>query len=119
MPRKKDAKVLGRCKCPGCGDEMAVLQNARDYLYSQCDACGCDQRNGKAVQRYLWENTHWLDGEPENRPRNVPESVPEKPVIEPDEPEKKQQNQQGKKLGGVGFLLVPLGVLAAIVIGAK
>ena len=123
MPRKKDAKVLGRCKCPGCGGEMAVLQNARDYLYSQCDSCGCDQRNGKAVQSYLWNNTHWLEGEPESRPRNVPGSAPEKPVHEPepkpDEPEKKQEKQDDKKRGGLAIVLVPLAILSAIALGVK
>lgn len=123
MPRKKDAKVLGRCKCPGCGGEMAVLQNARDYLYSQCDACGCDQRNGKAVQSYLWHNTKWIDGEPDKRPRNVPEDAQQKPVHEPEpepvEPEERTENQEDKKRGGLGIVLVPLAVLAAIAVGMK
>ena len=76
MPRKKDAVVLGHADCPTCDKKMAVLQNTRGYLYSRCDDCGADQRNGKAVQTRLWRNTNWI-GEPPTKPRNVPDDVPE------------------------------------------
>lgn len=123
MPRKKDAKVLGRCECPACGGTMAVLQNARQYLYTQCDKCGCDQRNGAEHQTWVWTNTRWLDGmKPDKPPRNLikePEKVPEpqpeaEPVPEPEEPEKEQPKQPEGTGGGWGWLLVPVGIIAAI-----
>lgn len=122
MPRKKDAKVIGRCPCKECGDTMSVLQNTRGYLYSQCPNCKTDQRNGPPVQTYLWENSTWIDGAPD-RPPGVKESAPEKPVHEPepkpDEPEKKQEKQDDKKRGGLAILLVPLAILSAIALGVK
>lgn len=121
MPRKKDAKVLGRCGCPSCGETMAVLQNTKDYLYTQCPSCGCDQRNGAKHQTDIWNRTEWIDGEPEKRPRNYIEASPEsepvqvqEPESEPVEPKKPQEKQSSKKSGGLAFLLVPAGILLAL-----
>lgn len=122
MPKKKDAKVLGRAEC-SCGKTMAVLQNVRWYLYTNCPECGCDQRNGAKHQTDLWNRTKWIDGEPENRPINYIESggeTPEKqPEPKPDEPEKPDPKQPVKKSKGWGFLLVPAGVLLAVALGGR
>lgn len=121
MPRKADAQVLGRCDCPECGDRMAVLQNAKNYLYSRCPKCGCDQRNGKPVQTYLWYKTAWIDGEPDVKPRNVPDDNPfikkesvQEPKGEPSEPEKSLKKQSSRKIPAAGLLLVPIGIILAI-----
>ena len=119
MPRKKDAVVLGRCPCETCGASMAILQNVRGNLYSRCPNCKTDQRTGPEVQAYKWHNTVWLNGEPEQRPRNVPEKQGGDSVHEPDEPEKTTEKQSDKKKAGIGLLLVPIGILAAVIIGVK
>jgi hypothetical protein len=134
MPRKKDAVVLGHCSCEGCGKRAAVFQNVRGYLYTRCDDCGADQRNGVAPQTYMWANSEWLGSAPK-RPRNVPEIEPEpvpvepvqKPVQEPvdvpiaQEPEKSgdwaPEAEGEKSEGGAGVYIVGavvLGLLGAL-----
>ena len=116
MPRKKDAKVIGRCECQQCGGTMAVLQNTRHYLYTQCGECGCDQRNGAKHQSYLWYNTRWLDGEPEHKPINL---IDKEPVPEPEAPvpgPKCTGSDEEDSGSGWGWLLVPFGILAALVL---
>jgi hypothetical protein len=130
MPRKKDAVVLGHCPCEGCGKRAAVFQNVRGYLYTRCDDCGADQRNGVKPQTYMWTNSEWLDSAPE-RPRNVPEIEPEpvpvEPVQEPvdvpiaPEPEKAgdwaPEGEEEKSEGGSGVFIVGavvLGLLGAL-----
>jgi len=98
---------------------MAILQKVRGNLYSRCPNCKTDQRTGPEVQAYKWHNTVWLNGEPEQRPRNVPEKQGGDSVHEPDEPEKTTEKQSDKKKEGIGLLLVPIGILAAVIIGVK
>jgi predicted nucleic acid-binding Zn ribbon protein len=130
MPRKKDAVVLGRCPCEGCGKRAAVFQNVRGYLYTRCDDCGADQRNGIKPQTYMWSNSEWIGNAPE-KPRNVPDVQPEpvpaepvqKPVHEPigDAPEIEGDWQPAgedeKSGGGSGVFIVGavvLGLLGAL-----
>lgn len=109
MPRKPSATAVARMDCltPGCGRRAAVFQNVRGYLYTRCDSCGADQRNGPAHQVRVWQHAEPIKGAEIRRPPNVEESagpigaaltgavpapvpvgvvpapVPEKPVHEP------------------------------------
>lgn len=105
MPRKNGATAVARMECltPGCGRRVAVFQNVRGYLYTRCDSCGADQRNGPAHQVRVWQHAEPIEGAEIRRPPNVEESagpigaaltgavpapvpvgvVPEKPVREP------------------------------------
>lgn len=72
MAKKSDPKpVLGYVQCPDCGERGSVHKaagNRSAYLYKRC-GCGCDQRNGPAVQSFLWYETEWL---PDLRPDSPP-----------------------------------------------
>ena len=143
MPRKQGAVAVGRMTCPGCGDRIPVFQNVKDYLYTRCANCGCDQRNGEAVQVAMWSAMEAIEGAEIRRPRNVPESVPmgaglvapkeaepaavpvgaepaTAPVQEPAKPQETPAaapvGAQQKKKGGIGFLVLGmLGLGAALI----
>lgn len=122
MPRKKDAVVLGYCQCgePGCTLKMSVYQNVKGYLYSRCDACGCNQKNGVIPQSYLWFNTEWKGGSQPARPRNVPESEPGDPIgtnepeNEPEEPENEPEHEP--ETTGKGPILAAVGGFLALTV---
>lgn len=113
---------LGDCICPTCEGEMGVYQAKRKgaHLYSRCDHCGLDQRIGKAVQQYLWDNTDWYDRVPtppanvdtekavkQTVTQSVKESVPDleksgalpdfDPLTEPTEPERSSEPKEKPK----------------------
>lgn len=76
--------VLGYIKCDDCGERGAVHQAKRGkgrYLYKRC-GCGCDQRNGKAVQTALYYGTDWIVEPIPPRPTNVDENT-RQPAKEP------------------------------------
>lgn len=83
--------VLGYTACEA-GKRASVHQTKRGkgrYLYTRCDCCGCDQRNGAAVQTRLYNTTQWL-GEPPEAPPNLilttenePKTTEKKAVVEP------------------------------------
>ena len=65
--------VLGYFECSDCGERGTVhaASGRRSQLYKRC-GCGCDQRNGKAVQTRLWFETEWIEGlKPDNAPSMV------------------------------------------------
>lgn len=77
--------VIGYIKCEA-GSRATVHQTKRGkgrFLYTRCDCCGCDQRNGAAVQTRIFNNAEWLNGAPEPPP-NLIALVP--PVVQPEEP---------------------------------
>lgn len=132
----KNNPVLGYIECSGCGDRCSVHQTTRGsgrFLYTRCGSCGVDQRTGAAVQSRLWYGAEWLDGAPSIPPPNLVE--PEKseaegpellgsepgaaddPEPEP-EPEKEPESEPEPESGssGLGWLLVAIGGLAAVVL---
>lgn len=64
--------VLGYFECGDCGGRGTVhaASGRRNQLYKRC-GCGCDQRNGKAVQTRLWLETEWLAGLKPDSPPSV------------------------------------------------
>lgn len=79
--------VIGYIKCES-GGRATVHQTKRGkgrYLYTRCECCGCDQRNGAAVQTRIFNNAEWLGDAPE-APPNLITLVP--PVVQPGEPSK-------------------------------
>lgn len=95
----KNNDVLGYITCEA-GGRASVHKTTRGkgrFFYTRCDCCGCDQRNGSAVQSRIYNQTQWLDEKPEpppgwmepSEPSNskVPDEI-EEPKIEPEnEPE--------------------------------
>lgn len=74
-------EVLGYITCEA-GGRATVHQTKRGkgrYLYTRCDCCGCDQRNGAAVQSRIYHNTEWLSGAPEAPPNLQPKKMAEQP----------------------------------------
>lgn len=60
MPRATDNRpAVGTIPCDGCGQTATLYQvqkgNRKGNLYKRC-GCGCDQRNGRFIQR------QWLEG---------------------------------------------------------
>lgn len=127
---KKDNPVLGAVVCDGCGGEATVHQSSRGkgrFLYTRCPECGCDQRNGKAIQTRLWTKTEWRADANPNRPPNVAEDAENvgsqskseavqesesEPAISGMETEQKPAQNRGKA-GPLAFLgLVAVGLVA-------
>ena len=76
--------VLGYVKCEA-GNRASVHQTKRGkgrYLYTRCDCCGCDQRNGAVFQTRLFNSTEWIGDKPEAPPNYVAGE----PVVQPPEP---------------------------------
>ena len=64
--------TLGHINCHGCGGTAEVKQARRRgaHLYTNCAACGTDQRNGRKVQNRLFYGSKWL-GEIPTAPENI------------------------------------------------
>ena len=107
MAKKKDSKVIGRCDCLTCGSRMGVLQNVRHALYTHCPECGSDQRNGAPIQTYLWFNTEWIDGEPNEKPRNLKEKDDIRETTQ-----HATETKNNKR--GLGWLLFPVGIVMTL-----
>ena len=58
--------TLGHIDCHGCGGTAEVKQARRRgaHLYTNCAACGTDQRNGRKVQNRLFYGSSWLEDAP-------------------------------------------------------
>ena len=114
MPAKHNALLVGHIDCPECGNRASVYQNVKSALYVRCPDCGCDQRNGRAVQTRVWYSMEPEPGVDACRPANVPEEKPDwlagagrqKPEAAAKSPEKKK--------AGAG---VPVGLLALVGVG--
>ena len=64
--------TLGHIDCAECGGRAEVKQAKRRgaHLYSNCEVCGIDQRNGRPIQNRLFYQSVWLD-QPPTPPENV------------------------------------------------
>ena len=119
---RSDNPVLGHYTCKTCGESSEVLQAKRGagrFLYRRGCACGTDQRNGAKVQTEWWNNTVWMNGEPDTEPANlikpdddlkiqgvnIDDSQPENL---PDVPEKENGSGFSWLLGGAVALLALL-----------
>lgn len=128
---RKDNAVLGVMPClGGCGSVATIHQAARGkgrFFYTRCGECGCDQRNGKAVQQAIWDGAEWR---PEKWPEGfelVPPSCVSTEKAEPKEPKKgtgaepeeparasvrEPAKEPGEPSNGGGFkLLLAVGIL--------
>lgn len=78
----KNNDVLGYITCEA-GGRATVHKTTRGkgrFFYTRCDCCGCDQRNGAAVQSRIYNQTQWLGEKPESPPNYLGS------VVEPSEP---------------------------------
>ena len=74
----KNNPVLGYIKCSDCDGRSSVHKaggNRSSYYYRRCD-CGCDQRNGAAVQTALYNGCEWLSDALETAGLANPPPVP-------------------------------------------
>ena len=83
--------TLGHIDCKGCGGRAEVKQAKRRgaHLYSNCEACGLDQRNGRHIQNRLFYRSTWLD-----QPPTPPENVDNLEDYEHEQ--KSEENQQAR-----------------------
>ena len=134
----KNNPVLGYIKCSDCDGRSSVHKaggNRSSYYYRRCD-CGCDQRNGAAVQTALYNGCEWLPdalesaglANPPPVPPNYVESTGEanSGAVESEYPEPEltgevvDEESEKKPIGlffGVGLLL--MGAVAAFLKGVK
>lgn len=127
----KNNDVIGYINCDDCGTRASVHQTTRGkgrYLYKRC-ACGCDQRNGAAVQTRLFNGTQWIGAAPDAPPNLLtteiqPKTTEKQPEIEPDfEPQitaiKSDSEPKGSMLGLLASVGVGLGVVMLSMAGAR
>ena len=77
----KNNDVLGYITCEA-GGRASVHKAARGkarYFYTRCDCCGCDQRNGAAIQTRIYNQTQWLGEKPEPPPNFLDVGEPTEP----------------------------------------
>lgn len=116
---RSNNQVLGHYQCPTCNQSSEVLQARRGagrYLYRRGCGCGTDQRNGAEVQTEWWNNTVWLEGQPDAPPANLlvaepeaqPDAEPELSAIESEPEPAEGEESTGKS----GLLWLGGGILA-------
>jgi hypothetical protein len=119
--------VIATVPCKDCDQVATVQQVARGkgkrlMFYTRCPDCGCDQRTGKTIQEYIFNNSSPRSGYESIFDGQIPPGI----KFKQDQIDENQENNNinslkpdidqktGSKAGLVALGLIVTGVLAVV-----